>query len=227
MRKLKSCARPLNLVLGAILARLMKWLALARLHPNMNRITRNIWIGGANNPRLITSKGFHAVLDLRTDDNTEYKTYLEDNGLTYLNIKIPESYGVSPNVLSNIAKWLVDRVQRDEKVLVHCKLGRGRAALATAAYMVLKGATPEETIKKLKDRRLVTFLNTQQREALQEFSNSVSSPKKSSSRRKIDNSETSKEESLGMYTFLNKRRLAQSAGNVFAALGCGDIIFNR
>lgn len=183
MRKLKAYAGALNLVLGAILARLMKWLAFARLHPNMNRITRNMWIGGANNPRLVISGGFHAVLDLRINDDTKYRKYLEKNGIDYMNVKIPDGYGASPKVLSRIVEWLTSKVRKGEKVLVHCNLGRGRAALAIAAYIVSEGATPDDAMKTLKERRRVTFFNAQQREALQQFSSIASLDARKTERR--------------------------------------------
>ena len=164
-----------DLVVGAILARLLRWMALAHLHPNMNRITRNIWMGGANNPDLIISKEFDTVLDLRKKDNLKYRSKLENCGIRYLNINIPDKHGASSEVLLRIVEWLVERVRREEKVLVHCSLGRGRAALAIAAYLVFKGMVPEEAIKRVKGRRRVTFVNARQIEALQEFSNSISS----------------------------------------------------
>lgn len=163
----------IDLVVGGLLARLLRWVALARLHPNFNRITHNIWVGGANHPQVIVSRGFNAVLDLRMKNCTRYRTCLENSGTDYMNIKIPDGHGSSPKTLLRIVEWLVERVRREEKVLVHCSLGRGRAALATAAYLVFEGATPEEAMKKLEERRLVTFLNARQREALQEFSNAV------------------------------------------------------
>lgn len=164
-----------DLLIGAIIARLQRWIALARLHPNMSKITRNIWIGGANSPELITSKGFDAVLDLRARDDDGYRTSLEDCGIVYLNIKISDGHGASPYTLLRIVEWLVDRSNKGEKLLAHCNLGRGRAALATAAYLMYEGKTPEVAIKTIKERRRTTFFNERQREALEKFSEMISS----------------------------------------------------
>lgn len=165
----------LALAVGGILARLLRWMALAGLHPNVNRVTRNIWVGGINHPDLIASEGFDAVLDLRTRDASEYRTSLENCGIRYTNIKIPDGHGAPPDVLLRIVDWLADRIGRGDKILIHCNLGRGRAALAAAAYLVHEGATPEEAIKKLKKKRRVTFFNARQRKSLEILRHDISS----------------------------------------------------
>lgn len=159
----------LDLVAGGILARLMRWMALFCLRPNIDRITPNLWIGGTNNPKLILLEGFNAVLDLRTKVDTKYKRFLEDHGITYVNVEIPDDYGAPPEVLSKIVDWLIDRVQSQEKILVHCNLGRGRATLAIGAYLVSRGDEPEEAIKRIQRARQVSFLNDRQKEALQKY----------------------------------------------------------
>lgn len=168
--------KTLDLLWGAILARLYKWIALAGLRPNMNRVTRNIWVGGINHPDLIASEGFDAVLDLRTRDAAEYRASLEKSGIEYLNIKIPDDHGAPPDVLLRIVEWIANRTEKEKKILVHCNLGRGRAALATAAHLVHEGATTERGIKTIKEKRRVTFLNAKQNAALDKFSNKMSPP---------------------------------------------------
>jgi protein-tyrosine phosphatase len=164
----------LDLVLGGLQARLMKLKALLGTSLNMNHIIGNIWVGGANNPEMIVNEGFSAVLDLRTQDNQAYKSFLEQHNVDYFNIKIPDRHGVSPKDLIMIVEWLDEEEKKGKKVLVHCNLGRGRAALIVAAYMVYNGTAPEEAIKKIKEKRQVTYLNSRQLQALNEFSKAYS-----------------------------------------------------
>jgi diacylglycerol kinase (ATP) len=164
----------LDLVFGGLQARLMRWKALWRARPNMSHVIGNIWIGGANSPALIVNQRFNAVLDLRTEDSQPYRVFLEEHGVDYLNVKIPDRHGVPPEALSKIAEWLSQKNRKGDRVLVHCNLGRGRAALAVAAYMVHEGATPEEAIRKIKEKRHVTYLNSQQLQSLNEFSKACS-----------------------------------------------------
>jgi len=125
----------LDLVIGGIKARLLKYMGLAGLLFNANMITNNIWVGGLNSPRTIISEGFNTVIDLREEDAGSY--------------------------------------QSGKKILIHCNLGRGRSILVAAAYLVSKGLKPNEAINKIKSIRSVSFLNTQQREALYEFAKAI------------------------------------------------------
>jgi len=165
--------KALDWVIDGIRAHLMKWKALAGQHLNANIITDNVWIGGVNSPELILSEGFNAVVDLREGDTDKYRKFLEDHGVDYLNVKIPDRGHASPEVLSQIVEWIKEKVRRGEKILVHCNLGRGRAALVAAAYLVSKGVKPEEAINIVKKKRQVTFINGRQKRALYEFASVI------------------------------------------------------
>ncbi len=162
-----------DLLLGTILARFYRWMALAGLRLNMNRVTQNLWVGGINHQDIIVSESFDAVLDLRNKDSAKYSADLEENGIEYLNIKIPDKHGAPPDVLIGIVEWIAERAEMGKKILVHCNLGRGRAALAAAAFLVYEGATVESVIKRIKDERRVTFINAEQKAALEKFSDYI------------------------------------------------------
>ena len=159
----------LDLLVGAVKARILKWSAMTGLATNMNQITDNIWMGGLNNPRKIVSEEFKAVLDLREKDDLQYKKSLEEHGIHYLNIKINDGEGASPHTLKSIAEWLHEKKESGQKTLVHCNLGRGRGALATAAHLIHQGETVEEALNLIKNRRGVTYVNEKQLKALKEF----------------------------------------------------------
>jgi len=164
----------LDLLLGAILARLYRWVGLAGLRPNMNRVTQNVWVGGINHPNVIANEGFDAVLDLRTKDAGKYRWSLEESGIEYFNVRIPDDHGAPPEILLKIVQWIANRIKLGKKILIHCNLGRGRAPLAMVSYLVHEGATAESAIKSIKEKRRVTFLNAEQNAALEKFSDSIS-----------------------------------------------------
>jgi len=165
--------KTLDLVIGGIKARLLKYMGLAGLLFNANMITNNIWVGGLNSPRTIISEGFDTVIDLREEDAQKYRDILKKHEIEYLNIKIPDGMGAPPNVLFEITKLIMKRVRDGKKILIHCNLGRGRSILIAAAYLVSKGLKPDEAINKVKSIRSVSFLNTQQRETLYEFAKAI------------------------------------------------------
>ena len=164
--------RILDLVGGAILARLMLMRSLLGFGPNMSRVTDRISVGGTNPSELIISERFRAVLDLRAKEHLSYRSRLEDDGIRYLKVGIPDGHGASPEVLLEISEWLAEREETGEKTLVHCRLGRGRAALAVAAYLIHEGSGPEDAIETIRRTRRVIFLNKGQTEALAEFAES-------------------------------------------------------
>jgi len=150
----------------------LKYMGLAGLLFNANMITNNIWVGGLNSPRTVISEGFDTVIDLE-EDAQKYRAILKKHGIEYFNIKIPDGMGAPPNVLFEITKLIMKRVRDGKKILIHCNLGRGRSILIAAAYLVSKGLKPDEAINKVKSIRSVSFLNTQQREALYEFAKAI------------------------------------------------------
>jgi len=165
--------KTLDLVIGGIKARLLKYMGLAGLLFNANMITNNIWVGGLNSPRTIISEGFNTVIDLREEDASSYQSILKKHGIEYFNVRIPDGMGAPPNVLFEITKIIMKRVKDGKKILIHCNLGRGRSILVAAAYLVSKGLKPDEAIDKIKSLRSVSFLNAQQKGALYEFAKTL------------------------------------------------------
>ena len=165
--------KELDLIIGAIKARILKWSALTGITVNMDKINDTIWTGGINNPNKIISEGFQAVLDLREKVDPNYKKTLEDNDIDYENIKIPDGEGTTVEKLESIAQWINGKNDSNQKTLIHCNLGRGRAALAIVSYLIHKGTPLDEAIRLVKKRRSVTYLNEKQIQSLKALSDHV------------------------------------------------------
>lgn len=162
-----------DLVVGGIVARCAKCSAAMKLRPNMSRVTEKVWIGGVNHPDLIVSGGFDAVLDLRENVPESYHRELIEHGIEYMNLPVRDGLGVPLGVLRSAATW-IDRRSASGKVLVHCNLGRGRASVAVAAYLIHVGSCPEEALRIIKSSRWVMYVNPAQRKSLEEFESSPS-----------------------------------------------------
>jgi len=158
-----------DLMVGAVLARVYKTLSLLQLRPNMNRISLNVWIGGVNHPNFIIDEGFDAVVDLREKKDDKYTSRLQKSGIECLNRPIPDGAGLSPRDLLDAVECIAARVRTGAKVLIHCDLGRGRAALVAISYLVYTGLDPSTAFRLAKENRRVTYVNNQQRDSLQAF----------------------------------------------------------
>ena len=162
-----------DLVVGAVLARVYKMLSLLQLRPNIDRITQNVCVGGANSSYFIVDKGFDAVVDLRKKKDHKYTSRLRKSGIECLDRPIPDGAGLSPRELLDTVEWMATRVRTGAKVLVHCDLGRGRAALVAISYLVYTGLDPRTAFILVKENRRVTHLNRQQRDALHTFTETL------------------------------------------------------
>ena len=167
-----------DLIVNGVQARLMKIRAILSSRPNMDEVTENVWVGGVNKPELIVSQNFDVVLDLRETEDSDYQNFLKSHGVEYLNIKVPDCYGAPPEVLSQIVALINEKVSENKKILVHCNVGRGRSTLAVAAYLVSRGLSPDEALKRVKEKRSVTYLNERQMQALTDFTDTLSSSSK-------------------------------------------------
>ena len=163
----------LDFIIGAITARILRWLAIAGISRNMDEIMNGIWMGGYNNPRIIKQEGFDAVLDLRKNVKSSYQNKISGHNIEYLNIKIPDRESVPLEVLENVANWIEKRKGKGKKILIHCNLGRGRAALALSAYLLTNGQSVLGVLEMLKSKRSVVHLNEKQRCSLDKFYESL------------------------------------------------------
>jgi protein-tyrosine phosphatase len=160
----------LDLLIGAFEARLLKLLAKTLDIPNFDQLEENIWFGGINPVSLIIKHEFKRVLDLRDEASSDFGSRLTQNCVQYSNVKILDTHGTTITELDTIVNWLKSS---NEKTLVHCNLGRGRAAMVSIAYLLTNGAMLNDAIKSTKKARSVVYINKFQRESLKQFSKYV------------------------------------------------------
>jgi len=161
-----------DLVLGGMLARILKFMSLARVRPNMSAIVSNMFVGGENHPRFLVSKQIDAILDLRTRKAEKYASFIRKLKKQYLKKGVPDGSGFSLEDLRYIVEWISTRDKEGKRILVHCNLGRGRSCLVAATYLVYLGLDTQRALAIVKRKRLVSHLNERQLETLREFANS-------------------------------------------------------
>ena len=61
------------------------------------------------------------------------------------------SQGMSTNEIRNEANWVIERLKKDEHVLVHCVAGMNRSTtICTAVIMLLEGLSADEALKRVR-----------------------------------------------------------------------------
>jgi len=63
------------------------------------------------------------------------------------------SQGMSVNEIREEANWVIERLKKDESVLVHCVAGMNRSTtICCATLMLLEGLTAEEALKRVREQ---------------------------------------------------------------------------
>jgi len=121
---------------------------------NINGTTQQnkLFVGGlehqpSNRPEEIT-----AVLNLGESPSTWVKgNDLHPNDRTVQ--KGEGSQGMSVNEIREEANWVIDRLKKDESVLVHCVAGMNRSTtICCATLMLMEGLTAEEALTRVREQ---------------------------------------------------------------------------
>jgi atypical dual specificity phosphatase len=112
--------------------------------------------------------GVRCVVDMRLEAEDRRELF-DKQGLRYLRVPIAEGAAPTVDHLRLITDWIVERLQNEGPVLVHCREGRGRSALVACATLVKRGAPLFDAYQALRRARPETVLNDEQAEALKSF----------------------------------------------------------
>ena len=112
--------------------------------------------------------GISAVVDCR-EEAADDEEALRRCGIAYLRLPTPDARGLSQEALDLGVGWVLQRLHRGEKVLIHCGHGVGRGPLLACCVLVADGRSAEDALKLLKTRRWQASPNAEQLAALQEW----------------------------------------------------------
>jgi atypical dual specificity phosphatase len=88
-------------------------------------------------------------------------------GFEYLHSHI--SGAPSPIQLHEIIQFIEEQNAQSKPVLVHCAEGKGRTGTVLAAYLVYKGLSADDAIKKVREERPGSIENLDQENAIRIF----------------------------------------------------------
>ena len=102
--------------------------------------------------RFLADQGVRALLSLEVPPAAEW---LAAAGMVGHHLRVPE-YGATPftrELLAEAVAFIDDNLKHGRAVAVHCHGGAGRTGSALSAFLVHRGATPEEAAKLVVERR--------------------------------------------------------------------------
>jgi protein tyrosine phosphatase (PTP) superfamily phosphohydrolase (DUF442 family) len=138
---------------------------------NMSWVNEHLAVGGRIHPEDITAlgqTGIRHVVDTRAE-------YCDDRGslareyIELLYLPTPDTYPLTMNHLMQGTTWVNERLDKGERVLIHCEHGVGRSVLLTCAVLVTRGMHASAALDLVQRKRWQAALNRQQIARLREF----------------------------------------------------------
>lgn len=135
---------------------------------NFSWITHELAIGGAFDEAHVEAIAkehrISAVVDLREEARDD-EVLLVKHGIAFLHLPTVDHGVVAPEMLQRGLAFVIEHLQADRRVLVHCQFGIGRSALLGLCVLVHRGHAPLDALLLAKDRRALVSPNPRQFEA--------------------------------------------------------------
>ncbi len=123
---------------------------------NLSWVTPLLAVGGSFPPSAcpLLSRGLSVrhVVDVR-HECCDDEALLSAHGIELLHLPTIDMTALSQEMLDTGVAWIGPRVDRQEKVLIHCEHGIGRSPLLTLCVLVSRGLTPMEALLTTKTAR--------------------------------------------------------------------------
>jgi protein-tyrosine phosphatase len=105
-----------------------------------------------------------AIVDLRVEDCDD-EALLQRHGVALLHLPTQDGQAISMDMIDDGVTWVRERLDRGDRVLIHCQAGVGRSALLALCTEVAGGAEPLQALERLKAARPVIAPSPAQLEA--------------------------------------------------------------
>jgi len=122
----------------------------------------------------LKSLGVSVIIDL--DASPIEKAVVKSRNLDYESFKLENNYEpIDLEALEKVVDIIDQYVKKGKMVYLHCFAGLGRSPTCAAAYLIYKGATYEDAIKKIKDARPQAWTGNDENypKKLREFENKI------------------------------------------------------
>src|SRR5262249_24518330 len=112
--------------------------------------------------------GIKHVVDTR-DEYCDDREALARENIELLHLPTPDTHPLTIEQLMQGAVWVNERLNKGERVLIHCEHGVGRSVLLTCAVLVARGIHASAALDLIKRQRWQAAPNHQQIVRLREF----------------------------------------------------------
>jgi len=134
-----------------------------------------ISLGPAADYRALVHTGVKTIIDLREPSEVAQNPLVVPEGLQRVGFPIVDDTGIDPVAFARLAE-LIGRAAERGGVYIHCRLGRGRAPMAVAGYLVWKGTPSVGAFRTVYDARPYATLQSSQKAAVYLFERALRPP---------------------------------------------------
>ena len=128
----------------------------SRVSFNLNWVSEELAIGGSfaieHAARLAGELGVRAVVDVRSECCDD-ATLLSAHGIELLHLPTRDLTAINGEMIESGVEWVSARLDRRDKVYIHCEHGIGRSALLTWCVLVARGDEPLSALRRMKEAR--------------------------------------------------------------------------
>ncbi len=117
---------------------------------------------------MVHALGIRGIIDLRSED-TDDAHVLRQHAVELLHLPTLDGSAIATDLLHRGVAWVNRRLERGEKVFVHCEHGIGRSALLVCCVLVSRGRTPRVAIERVKAARACVAPSPEQLRGLLEW----------------------------------------------------------
>lgn len=123
---------------------------------NLDWVSEELAVGGKfeieHAARLANELGVRAIVDVRSECCDD-ATVLSAHRIELLHLPTRDLTALSADMIETGVEWVSARLDRREKVYIHCEHGIGRSALLTWCVLVARGDEPLDALLRMKNAR--------------------------------------------------------------------------
>ena len=94
---------------------------------------------------------------------------LREAGMDYLHLPLPDFSAPSISEIEQAVRFIREKVDADDKVVVHCAAGMGRTGTMLACYLVATGKTSDAAIEGVRKARPGSIETYEQEQAVRQY----------------------------------------------------------